>query len=287
MTQMPDHRIDGSGTMQTWEIWLDKGVSTISVGNSGTGTFLVWLCKNGVRQDLLFNELNAYQGSAVFEITESGFYTFDVVASGTWDLIIDGPYDASLTPYVRYRDNGIQFITGANSMTSSRFTLEKGITVFNGYYTGTGSISAVLYADGVNAGVLDTDRKGPARTETAYPAPVSGSYTISTDAGGSWGFEVSQPVPANPQAFTTIRGTGDTVTNYYEMTGDYMLTISGSGPMHIAFYEEGGTVAMDTTVPADASGFQYLFRNPEGYKSVVCLVAVTADGDWVISPVRA
>lgn len=283
-TQMPMHQIDGSGTTESWEIWLDKGVSIVTGKNYDAGNFVVWLSKNGRHQDMLFNELNAYEGKTAFEIEESGYYTFDVIASGTWDLIVDGPYDVSLASFNDYRSNGIMFISGSNSMTSSAFTLEKGVAVFNGYYLGTNQISATLYANGLAAGTLDSDT-GPAKTQIVYPVQIAGSYTLNVNAAGSWGFEVTQPIPMNPAPFTAIAGTGDEVTSYYAITGDQMLTMSNAGknPATVVFYEADGTVVGDVVIPAGVTGFNYLLKNPKAGGTVVCLAAVTADGAWSVS----
>ena len=283
-TQIPLHQIDGSGTTESWEIWLDKGVSIVTGKNYGTGNFVVWLAKNGKHQDMLFNELNAYDGKTAFAIEEAGYYTFDVIASGTWALVVDGPYDADLASFNDYRSNGIMFIRGSNSMTSDTFMLEKGVAVFNGYYLGSDQISATLYANGLAAGTLDSD-KGPAKTQIVYPVDVAGSYTLNVQTAGAWGFEVTQPLPVNPAPFTAISGTGDEVTQYYAVTGDKMLTITNSGkhPAEIVFYQADGTVAGDIVIPAGVTGFQYLLKNPKAGGTVVCLIAVTADGAWSIS----
>lgn len=283
-TQTPMHQIDGSGTMESWEIWLDKGVSIVTGKNYGTGNFVVWLSQNGKHQDMLFNELNAYEGKTAFEIAESGYYTFDVIASGTWALIVDGPYDVSLASFNDYRSNGIMFISGSNSMMSAPFTLEKGVAVFNGYYLGSDQFSATLYANGLAAGTLDSDT-GPAKTQIVYPVDVAGSYTLNVQTAGSWGFEVTQPLPVNPVLFTSISGTGDEVTPYYAITGDQMLTMSNSGknPAVVVFYQADGTVAGDVVIPAGVSGFSYLLKNPKAGGTVVCLAAVTADGAWSVS----
>lgn len=286
-TQMPSHQIDGSGTSQTWEIWLDTGVSTVQAHNYENGNFIVWLTKGGVHQDLLFNELNAWEGSTAFEVREPGYYTFDVIASGTWTLTVDGPYASDSASFTRYRSNGILFITGANSMTTQSFPLEKGIAVFNGYYLGTDHVSATLYANGVSAGTLDSDQ-GPAKTQVAYPVLVNGSYTLNVNTAGSWGFEITQPIPVHPGPLTFLRGTGDEVTQYYTITGDLLLSLSNSGknPATLVFYTEDGTVAGDVVVPAGSVGFEYLLQNPNGYKTITCLVAVTADGTWTVSATR-
>ena len=244
-TQMPMHLIDGSGTMETWEIWLDSGVSTISGRNYGTGNFVVWLSKNGKHQDMLFNELNTYEGKTAFEITDAGYYTFDVIASGTWQFVVDGPYDVSLASFNDDRSNGIMFIRGSNSMTSAPFTLEKGVAVFNGCYLGTDQISATLYANGLSAGTLDSDSGGPAKTQIVYPVAIAGSYTLNVSTAGTWGFEVTQPLPINPVSFTSISGNGDEVTQYYAITGDQLLTMTNSGtvPAAVVFYQADGTVS--------------------------------------------
>lgn len=72
------------------------------------------------------------------------------------------------------------FISGANSMTSGTFTLEKGVAVFNGYYLGTDYVSATLYANDQSAGTLDSDR-GPAKTQVVYPVQIAGPYTLSVN----------------------------------------------------------------------------------------------------------
>ncbi|MCZ0862299.1 hypothetical protein [Methanocorpusculum vombati] len=283
-TQMPMHQIDGSGTTESWEIWLDKGVSVVTAKNYGSGNFVVWLSKNGKHQDMLFNELNAYEGKTAFAIEEAGYYTFDVIASGTWALIVDGPYEVSLASFNDYRSNGIMFISGSNSMTSAPFTLEKGVAVFNGYYLGSDQIAATLYANGLAAGTLDSDT-GPAKTQIVYPVTVAGSYTLNVNTAGDWGFEVTQPLPMNPAPFTSISGTGDEVTPYYAITGDQMLTMSNTGknPAAVVFYEADGTVAGDVVIPAGVTDFRYLLKNPKAGGTVVCLAAVTADGKWSVS----
>lgn len=72
---MPTHLIDGSGSMETWQIWLDPGVSLVTGKNYGTGNFVVWLSKSGKHTDMLFNELGSYEGQTAFEVTDAGFYT--------------------------------------------------------------------------------------------------------------------------------------------------------------------------------------------------------------------
>ncbi|MDV0443436.1 hypothetical protein [Methanorbis rubei] len=284
-TQMPMHQIDGSGTMQTWQIWLDPGVSIITGKNYGTGNFVVWLCENGQHVDMLFNELNSYEGKTAFEIDDAGYYTFDVIASGTWQLLVDGPYDASLASFNTYRPNGIMFITGSNTMTSAPFTLEKGVAVFNGYYQGSDSISATLYANGVSAGMLDSDARGPAKTQVVYPVQIAGSYTLNVNTVGNWGFEITQPLPVNPIPFSSISGNGDEVTQYYAITGDQMLTMSNSGtvPAELIFYQADGTVVGDVVIPAGATDSKYLLKNPKAGGTVVCLVSVSANGAWSVS----
>lgn len=283
-TQMPTHLIDGSGSMETWQIWLDPGVSIVTGKNYGAGNFVVWLSKSGKHTDMLFNELGSYEGQTAFEVTDAGFYTFDVIASGTLQLVVDGPYEVSLASFNDYRSNGIMFISGTNSMTSGSFTLEKGVAVFNGYYLGTDYVSATLFANGRSAGTLDSDT-GPAKTQVVYPVQIAGPYTLSVNTAGTWGFEVTQPIPVNPAAFSVISGVGDEVTPYYALTGDQLLTMSNSGtkPATVAFYQADGTVVGDVVIPAGAVGDTYLLKNPRAGGTVVCLVAVTANGAWSVS----
>lgn len=283
-TQMPSHKIDGSGSMETWQIWLDTGVSRVSAKNYGSGNFIVWLSKGGKHQDMLFNELGAYEGETAFEVEEAGYYTFDVIASGTWTLTVNGPYDVNVSSFNDYRSNGIMFVTGANTMTSSPFTLEKGVAVFNGYYLGSDRITATLYANGISAGTIDSDT-GAAKTQKVYPVTIAGSYTLNVNTAGEWGFEVTQPLPRNPEPFTSISGTGDEVTPYYAVTGDQMLTMSnaGEGPATVVFYQPDGSIAGSVVIPAGVTDYNYLLKNPNGGKTTVCLVAVTADGAWSVS----
>ena len=67
----------------------DGGLTTFQMKHNGDGNFQVTLLnKNGVRQELLANEIGQYEGSTSTSL-EEGIYLLDVNANGDWSITVE------------------------------------------------------------------------------------------------------------------------------------------------------------------------------------------------------
>lgn len=71
-------------------VFLECGLSSISLAYRGEGNFIVWLYDaDGRTIDLIANEIGDYDGSSYINIPRTGVYLFDITADeGSWGLSI-------------------------------------------------------------------------------------------------------------------------------------------------------------------------------------------------------
>lgn len=182
----------GSTDTVTSSFRLASGIAIFSMTYSGSGHFAIWL-KNaitGAQEELLANEIEAYNGSVLVSVTDSlsavhpGMYYLEVTADASWRIQGRQPVSASASSLP-------VTLTGQTDSVPSPVWLTPGAVRFQMSYTGTDLFSIVLYgSDGEYVDLL-VNRIGTCSGAASVSITSAGSYYLAVNGIGSWSITVT------------------------------------------------------------------------------------------------
>lgn len=175
-------------------------------------------------------------------------------------------------------------LSGTGQEATSKFNLEKGISIFEMKHDGTSNFAIVLY--GANGEYIDllVNTIGQFDGSKLSSIDTKGEYLLDVSADGNWEVEIKQPRPSiGKQVPLTLSGTGQKASEiFYLNTGmaRFEMKHDGTSNFAIVLYSADGKY-IDLLVNTIGS-FDGSKATPIS-KAGLYLLDISADGNWEIS----
>jgi hypothetical protein len=175
-------------------------------------------------------------------------------------------------------------LSGAGKEVTSRFRLEKGLSVFNMKHEGSSNfILWLMDTFGQNKELL-ANEIGSFQGSTALGITSAGDYVMDITADGSWNIRVEQPRPTTgPPLPLTLTGTGHKATNVFYLNSSLVrFGMKHDGQSNYIIWlmdKNGGHVELLANEIGAFSGSKGVGITKPG----LYLLDVTADGNWQVS----
>jgi L-ascorbate metabolism protein UlaG (beta-lactamase superfamily) len=167
---------------------------------------------------------------------------------------------------------------------TSKFSLEKGLSIFRMTHDGDGHFGVVLLdAEGDHIDLL-ANEIGEFDGSKAVGISKAEIYLLDISADGSWTITIEQPRPSQaPPVPKTLKGTGQQAAGmFYLDTGlvVFEMTHDGDGHFGVVLLDaEGDPIDLLANEIGEFDGSKAVGINKAG----IYLLDISADGNWEIS----
>jgi hypothetical protein len=176
-------------------------------------------------------------------------------------------------------------LSGNGQEATSKFILEKGLTIFNMKHDGTSNFAVWLMDSSGRRVDLLVNEIGEFDGSKAIGIENAGQYILDIDANGNWEVEIKQPRPITGSSIPkTITGVGQKVTElFYLNTGLIRFEMKHDGNSNFAIWllnSEGRRIELLVNEIGHFDGSKAVgITEPGG----LYLLDIAADGNWQVS----
>lgn len=275
--------ISGTGTYHSNTVPL-SGTVTVLAEASGTESFIFSLQNESGKQTILFNEPGSSAGKhPEYHLTSRhispGNYTLNIISGSDWNIFLS----SGTTPQYVLNENHTKYITGSGSQNISLSPIS-GLTVFQGYGSTPGYISAELLVNGDVSQRMNTDETGLIGLQAAYSLKPTDIVNLNIVSDSKWVFEITQPTPGLPMLFENIAGRGNYVSAFSRFNDmrnqELAFSNAGNTSVQATLYTEDGSVLATVIIPAQTKAYHYrIYQNSQQIIPITALIAITAEPD--------
>ena len=173
-------------------------------------------------------------------------------------------------------------ISGTGQVASDKFTLKKGLAIFNSQYTGDSNfIVHLLNSNGDEIDLIANEIDAYTGSK-AVSIPSDGSYLFNVNSSGTWSIAITQPRPTTASATTIFSGKGSTATPIFSLSaGLHTFSVTHDGESNIIVHlldSNGKEVELLANEIGAYTGSQAVKTSDALY-----LLEISADGNWTVN----